>query len=35
MVLKAEYLLGLVKNYLDLSRIEQGKINLNKKFVRI
>jgi signal transduction histidine kinase len=34
MVLKAEYLLGLVKNYLDLSKIEQGKINLNKKVVK-
>jgi signal transduction histidine kinase len=31
MVSKAEYLLGLVRNYLDLSRIEQGRLQINIK----
>lgn len=30
-VSKAEYLLGLVRNYLDLSRIEQGRLQINIK----
>lgn len=30
-VSKAEYLLGLVRNYLDLSRIEQGRLQINLK----